>query len=154
METCIDIIERVTKLSRMQRKKAINWFNKQPIEAQIDIFKEQKNQFFILRNSDFNSENLLSITSFYLSINRFYNLDNEGSTKNKTMKLKEKSQKHYKIQKVKVKREKLLNIWSKIQSLKEEGYSFRDIETHIRQKHRFSVSHTYIREVWLELEND
>lgn len=148
------IFERETKLSHKEQKKLINWFNKQPLEAQIDIFKEQKNQFFGLKNSDFNSENLLSITSFYLAISKFYNLDNQILGKNKTMRLQVKLQKNYKVQKIKVKREKLLNIWSKIQKLKNEGYSFREIATFLQQKHRFNVSHTYIQQIWQEIEND
>ena len=147
------IFEKETKLSHEQQKKLINWFNKQSLELQIDIFKEQKNQFFILKNSDSKAEYLLSIISFYLAISKFYSLDKQISVKNKTMKLNKDTRKNYKIQKVKVKREKLLNIWSKIQSLREEGHSFRDIETHIKQKHRFIISHTYIRNVWMEIEN-
>ncbi len=153
MDNYFNTFERATKLSRREQKKVINWFNKQPLELQIDIFKEQKNQFFILKNSDF-KEYLLSIISFYLAVTKFYNLDTYVSVKNKTMKLNKQPQKNYRVQKLKVKREKLLNIWSKIQSLKKEGYSFRDIEIHIKQRHRFNVSHTYIRKVWLEIEND
>ena len=154
MEKIRTIFERETKLSHQQQRKLIYWFNKQSIEVQIDIFKEQKNQFFILKNSNFNSGNLLSITSFYLAISKFYNLDNQILGKNKTMRLHIKPQKYYKVQKVKVKREKLLNIWSKIQELKDNGFSFRKIEIYIKQKHRFNISHTYIQQIWQELEND
>jgi len=147
------IFERETKLSPQQQRKLINWFKKQPLEAQVDIFKEQKNQFFILKNSDFNSENLLSIISFYIAMTKFYNLNNQIIGKNKTMRLQIKIQRHYKVQKAKVKREKLLNIWSKIQELKSNKYSFREIKIYIKQKHRFDVSHTYIQQIWQELEN-
>ena len=154
MDNYFNTFERATKLSRREQKKIINWFNKQPLEMQIDIFREQKNQFFILKNSDLNSENLLSIISFYLAVFKFYKIDNQISAKNKTMILQVKSQKIHKFQKIKAKREKLLNIWSKIQKLKNDEFSFREIETYLKQKHRFRVSHTYIQQIWQEIEND
>lgn len=64
-----------------------------------------------------------------------------------------KLKKHKKLRK-KEKREKLLNIWSVVQKLKSEKYSFRDISQYIRQRHRFDVSHTYISKMWRELKNE
>ena len=46
----ISSLEFHTKLSKEQRKKLINWFNKQNVEFQIMIFEEQRNQYFKLKN--------------------------------------------------------------------------------------------------------
>ena len=47
----ISSLEFHTKLSKEQRKKLINWFNKQNVEFQIMVFEEQRNQYFKMKYS-------------------------------------------------------------------------------------------------------
>lgn len=152
-------IEQHTSCSIEKQKKLINWFNKQNLLIKIDIFKEQKNQYFKLKQSLENNSDALSFSSFILAIDSFYRRERQLKKKNSTENLSSiKSQTDFSIKKFrklrkKEKREKLLNIWSVIKSMREENYSFRDISLYIKQRHRFEVSHTYISRCWKELEN-
>ncbi len=153
-------ILRVTKLSNKNRIKLVNWFNRQNDLIKIDIFKEQKNQFFKLKSIDSKVEETLQLTAFYLAIDKFYNLVNLNNQKNKSQNLvKLASISNFSIKKsrkirMKEKREKLINIWSVIQKLKAENFSLREISKHLKSVHRMDVSHTYIDEIWKELEDD
>jgi len=149
----IEEFERVTTLSSSNQVKLINWFNRQDFVMKLEVFNEQKSQYFILKNQDHDFREILSIASFYIAINKLHKQVKMGSNKNKTMKLNKLIQSNFKPRKRKVKREKLLNIWSKIQSLKADGFSFREISVYLKSKHRLIVSHTYIRTVWMDLEN-
>jgi len=153
-------ILRLTKFSNKNRIKLINWFNRQNDLIKIDVFKEQKNQFFKLKSSELKVEEILPLTAFYLSIDKFYNLENINNQKNKSQNLtKLASISNFSIKKsrkirMKEKREKLINIWSVIQKLKKESFSLREISKYLKSKHRMNISHTYIDEIWKELEDD
>lgn len=156
------IFEQNTKLSAGNKKKLVNWFNKQNILVQTDIFKEQKNQFFKLSNTS-NSEasnELMALSAFYLSIDDFYQKEQIIKKKNTSQNLSSlKGVSTFAIKQAKKdkyieKREKLLNKWSTVKELKEQSYSYREISKYLSSKHRFEVSHTYIQKQWKELEND
>ena len=101
----------------------------------------------------------MPLAAFLLAIHYFYSLDSEKNSKNKRNNLSTSSKisrfaiKKAKKERYKEKREKLLNLWSKVQELKGEGFSFRAISDYLLGHHRFEVSHTYIRNLWKELEN-
>jgi len=153
-------ILRVTKLSNKNIVKLINWFKRQNDLVKIDVFKEQKNQFFRLKSTDMKLEETLQLIAFYLAIDKFYNLENLNNQKNKGQNLaKLASISNFSIKKsrkvrIKKKRDKLINIWSVVQKLKEKDFSLRDISQYLKSKHRMNVSHTYIDEIWKELEDD
>jgi len=146
-----------TKLPKKEHKKLINWFSNQNILVQIDIFSEQKNQFFKIKNEC--TEVVVPLAAFLLAIYYFYSLESEKNSKNKQNNLATSSkQSRFAIKKAKKeryreKREKLLNIWSVVKDLKAEEFSFRQISDYLRGHHRFGISHTYIRNLWEELEN-
>ena len=100
----ITSLEFCTKLSKEQRKTRINWFNKQNIEFQILIFEEQRNQFFKLKNEGAD-KNILSLASFLLAIEHFYNKEHFLKSKNKSQTLNELKN-IGKIERVKIKKEK------------------------------------------------
>lgn len=148
----------ITKLSILETRKLLRWFNNQNLEVQVDIFKEQRNQFF--KYAEFSDvKEIVPVASFYMAIQHFFNLGNQAKLKNKSMKLKdiekstELSMKQFRKPRVQIKRDKLLNLWSIVTSLKTEGFSFRKISVFLRSKYRFSVSHSYIRSMWNELES-
>ncbi|MFK5937898.1 MAG: hypothetical protein QM497_05805 [Sulfurimonas sp.] len=153
-----DSLVRYTKLSKQEQKKLINWFSRQNIAVQIDIFEEQKNQFFKLK-SDCREVQIVPLAAFLLAIQYFYSLVFSKNNKNKQDNLNGSAKismftikKAKKIRK-KEKREKLLNLWSIIIDLREEGFSFREISEHLKGRHRLNVSHTYIINLWKELED-
>jgi len=150
-------IEICTKTSTKQRRILVNWFNKQNILIQINIFKEQKNQFFKLKKTNA-EENTITLSAFFIAIDIFYKKEQLQKNKNKSQNLETISSisnfsiNKFRKQRYKHKKEKLMNMWSVVQKLKNENFSFRDISKYIRQKHRFEVSHTYIMKIWKELE--
>ena len=152
-------VEQQTALSLLVRKSLINWFNKQNIAIQIDIFAEQRNQFFKLKNTD-KATVTLALSSFFLAINTFYQTDQLQKKKNKSINLDDMSNitnfviTKFKKQRYKEKREKILNIWSVIKKLKNENFSYRDISNYLLKRHKFDVSHTYIQKIWGEINND
>ena len=152
-------VEQQTNCSTKYREMLINWLKKQNILLQHDVLKEQKKQFFKLKGK-YKDSNTLILSAFFLSINVFYQKEKHLKCKNKSQNfssIKSLSnfaiKKHKKIRR-KEKREKLLNIWSVVQNLKAEDFSFRDISKYIASRHRFEVSHTYIAKIWNELNNE
>ena len=152
-------MQQVTKMSTEYCKKLVNWFNKQNILIQTDVFKEQKNQFFKIK-SDVSAGDIKALTAFYLAIDKYYKVEQLEYKKNKGTKLEglnsvsDLALKKYKTVEVKPKREKLLNLWSVVKGLKNGKYSYREISHILKKRHRFNVSHTYIHNVYKELEND
>jgi len=152
-------IEQATACSCEKRKQLVNWFSKQNIEVQIDIFKQQRNQFF-KHKKNIECSDVLALSAFFLAIHYFQKQERQMKEKNKSQNLdllgniSDFSIKKHKKFRKKEKREKLLNLWSVVKKLKLEEYSFRDISKYIRQRHRFEVSHTYISKLWKELENE
>lgn len=152
-------IEQQTKFSQEKRKSLVNWFNKQNILIQVDIFKEQRNQFFKLQSIGKERE-ILSLSSFYIAIYIFYEKDKIIKQKNKNESIdalstmSDFSHKKFRKIRIKAKREKLLNYISIIRNMKNESFSFRDISKYLLKNHKFEVSHTYIKKIYEEFEND
>lgn len=153
-----DALENKTKLSSVSRKKLLNWLSRQNIEIQVEVFKEQKNQFFKLQQT-IKIVEILPLVAFYLAIEKYYQKEDVENKKNKTLNLDSLdgisnfSIMKYQKNKIKIKREKLLNIWSVLQKLKKENFSTREISVFIKQKHRIDVSHSYIQQIWKEIED-
>lgn len=149
----------ITKLSVPMILKLGRWFARQNTSVKIDIFNEQRNQFFKYKKLVEHQE-IVPLIAFYMAVKHYYDLDFKHNAKNKSMNIKEFekssdfSVKQYKSVRLKVKREKLLNLWSVIKSLKSEGFSMRKISNFLQSKHRLKVSHTYISQLWKELENE
>jgi len=148
----------VTKLSVEAVLRLDRWYSQQNLSIKIEIFVEQKNQFFKYSKLIPNKE-IVPLVAFYMAIKHYFDLECLHSKKNKSMCLKDLDKnsdftiKSFKRQKRKVKREKLLNLWSVVQKLKIEEFSFREISNFIKSKHRFEVSHTYVAKIWKELEH-
>lgn len=130
-------------------KKLINWLARQPVEIQYMIFDEQRNQFFKLKELDFNKK-ALSFLAFLKAIEIYHNQEKLLKNKNRSTSLQDLKN-ISKIEIVKVKKqyskpkfEKLLNIKSIIECLNQQGYSLREIQSYLRSRHRLEVSHTYL----------
>lgn len=149
----------ITRLSQQAVRLLDRWYSRQNILIKMEICTEQRNQFFKY-SKQFENKSLVSLIAFYMAIRLYHEQMILCVNKNKSMNLKgmdktsELAIKQFKKAKVKVKREKLINLWSIIQKLKTEGFSFREISNFLKSKHRFNVSHTYISNVWKELEDD
>lgn len=131
--------------------------SRQNVLVQIDVFKEQKNQFFKLQNQEVNAE-IVPLAAFYLAIDKYYQLSDSNNIKNKSNSLEKAGQvsqlyikKGKKLRK-KEKFEKLLDLRHKLIELQEEGYSLRNIKKYLKGAHGFDVSHTYIADRIKEFE--
>ena len=148
-----------TKLSKQAIKNLDKWYSNQNIAVKCDIFHEQRNQYFKF-SKQCENKNLVSVISFYLAIKHFYDHMTLHLNKNKSMNLESLGKysnfsiKQFKKSKAKIKREKLITLWSVVVKLKNEDFSFREISNFLKSKHRFQVSHTYISQIWKELENE
>lgn len=142
-------LELLTKLSQDQRKSYGNWFNRQNVEFQILVFKEQRNEYFKLKNL-YGNKDILPLAAFCLAIKHFYVKEKLLKSKNKSQSLEEIGNLS-KIELVKMKKQKpkqkqqtLLNMLSVIEQLNNGGYSLREIASILKNKYRVEVSHTYI----------
>jgi len=132
--------------------KLINFFAKQDIIVQIEIFKEQKNKFFKIKNQTTKKDPLL--LSFYEAINIYFIKFNKKFYKNKTYNLiSQKNITNTNIlkdmkEKNSVKKDRFLNYISIFEKLKEEGYSYRKMSLHFSRYYKYDVSHTYIRQMF------
>ena len=79
-------LEQQTNLSLKKRKILGNFFNRQNVLVQIDIFKEQKNQFFNLK-SKFEVNETTSLSAFFLANQVFYSKEQLLKNKNKSQDL-------------------------------------------------------------------
>jgi len=148
-----------TKLSNEQRKKLVRWLNRQNILIIIEVFKEQRNQYFRLK-STIKDETITSISSFYLAIYKFYTIEQDFRKKHKSNSIEKiakysnfiikQSQKPSK----KPKLEKLRNMWSVIEKYKKNGESFRKISINLQIYYKFEVTHSYIQQEWARLNNN
>jgi len=149
---------KITKLSQKNMKQLVNWFNRQNILIQNDVLAEQRNQYFKLKNNGVSSD-LLSICSFYLSLDKLKKTDNLNF-KNNNLNIKNLEQisdnsiKKFQKNRIKEKKEKLLNYCNVIKKLRSKNFSFRQISEYLRGHHRFEVSHTYVANFWNEFKNE
>jgi len=153
MEESIAIFEKETKYTVSFSKKLGNWFTKRPIEVKIDIFKEQRNLFFKLKNKNIGvSDSFITLITFYQSIDKFYQIDKNLNSKNKTMKMEKIIKGNYNEPRKRIIRDKLLDIWSEVQELRNLGASPEKVVKLARSKHRFDISREYIYKIWKEVE--
>lgn len=150
---------KITKLSNEQAKQLIRWFNKQNILIQIEIKKEERNQYFKLNQEKYN-QSLSSLCASYMAIAKFYNLENDGKKKNKSYslsnaaKISEVFSKQKHRVRISQKEQRLLNLKNKIFDLKRDGHSVHSIAAILGDAPiNFKVSHTYIHTIFPDLSN-
>lgn len=144
-----------TRISISILKKLDFFFKNQNIEIKNDIFIEKRNEFFKLKNENPSANfSALELAAFYNAIQKFYNLKEKATMKNKTMSTAEikryenfiirSSEKSKKISK---KENFLLDKSSIINSLFIEHRSYREISIFIKKHHKIKISHTYIKQI-------
>ena len=135
-------------------KKLVAFFAKQDVVVQINIFKEQRNQFFKYEKKV--HANHLPLYAFLCAISIYYQKFKLKFYKNKTFDIKSQSSLvdvnilKDKKQKICIKRERFLNYISVSKRLREEGYSYRKMSAHFQKYYKYNVSHTYLRKMCKE----
>ena len=149
-----------TKLSRDKRSKLLRWLARQNEDIIHLTFKKQKEYYFSLSKNQEADKSLLYMVALYLATFELYNSLNKNKGKNKNLSLYAMKDtttlqvKQLKKKKPSQKYERLLNLQGKLLLLIDgEGLSFREVSVFFETYHRFKVSHTLIRQVYLDLKN-
>jgi len=147
-----------TKLSPDKRAKIFRWVARQNVEIIYTIFQKQKDYYFQLTGSKEPDKFLLYQSAFYLAMHEIYMIIKNKNSKRKSgsladvvdptslqaQRIKKQSNAH--------KYDRLLDLRSKVLNLKKiDGLSFREMSTYFKTYHRLEVSHTLIRQVYLDL---
>jgi len=147
-----------TKLSSDKRSKLLRWLARQNESIIHLAFQKQKEHYFTLSGVQENDKSILYMSSLYLATAELYNTLQGKQNKNKAINLSTVSDKsslqakQFKKKRVSIKYEQLLNIQSKLLFLiDKEGLSYREMSKFFETYHRLKVSHTLIRQVYLDL---
>lgn len=158
-------VDRLLKLSLEQHKSILRYFSRCPLEISIQILANKILIFHKLRqeNGDVD-KGVIEYCALILSIKSHH--DDELSLKNKSfagmeieeirnISRKKANQFMRTIKKADPKREKLLNYWAIVRTLKlEQNFSFRQIGLYLMKYHKLSVAHSTIYQLWQELEEN
>ena len=141
------IIETITKRSYEAQNQNLRLFARVDLPMKLQILEHQKPFFHKLKNFYIDVDNaILTLASLILSIEAV--AKETDSVNLNAVKLRGKNHKS------KIKREKLLGYWAIVKTLKiDQSMSFRDISSYFKKYHKFEVSYSTIRELWIELEN-
>lgn len=147
MSLDVKMIENITKQTNEAQNQHLRLFAKVELPLKLQILQLQKPIFHKLKGAHRDIDNvILTLSSLILaidSVTKELNIVNFNA-----MKIRGKNQK------TKIKREKLLGYWAIVKALKlEQNMSFRNISSYFKKYHKFEVSYSTIRELWIELEN-
>lgn len=138
--------EILTKMPESVQNQQIRFFSRVDVETKLNILKEQRKQFHVLKSFHEDvDKSLLTLSSLIIAISL------EASKLEKVnlnvIKLKSKKIRDN------VKRQKLLIYWSLVRELKKgENLSFREISKYLKKYHRLEISYSTIQKVWVEIE--
>ena len=142
------ICESITKLNLESQNKKLRLFAKVDITTKLKILQHQKSIFHKLKGAYSDVDNaILSLSSLILAVDNV--LKELDSVNLNAIKLRGKNTKRN------LKREKLLEYWAIVRTLKlEQKMSFRQLPQYFETYHNFEVSYSTIYELWRELETN
>jgi len=138
----------ITKLSEKKQKSLFYWIGKQNILILIEIMKEQRNQFFKLKNKGYDSD-IIPVASLLLAIKKYHddlNLNNKKNNSNnldEIGKVSEIRSKQMAKPRIKPKYEALLDRQEQVLKHYIMGFRSRKIAKLLETKD-FKVSHTTV----------
>ncbi len=140
-----------TKIAKNQRSKILRWFARQNEEVILLAFEKQKEHLFILNKLKESNRSIIYLASIYLAIEELHIAEKLPFSKNKGNNLEDMQDittlqaKAFKKNTEAPKVEKLLNLKSKVLTLKDEqNMSYRNIAKFLKKYHRLDVSHTTV----------
>lgn len=140
--------EKLTKMTIKMQNQKLRLFAKVNIDTKLKIIVLQISIFHKLRNKykDINKE-VLTFVSLILAIDSILKeIDIVGRNVSK-IRARELTKKE--------KRERVIQYWSIVKSLKEkERMSFREISNYLMKYHKFQVSYSTIYQIWKDLEKN
>ena len=140
-------IEKITQQSYESQNQKLRLFARVELPMKLQILRLQKPCFHKLKNAYVDVDNsVLTLASLILAIDSIAKETDKVNLN--AIKLRGKNHKS------KIKREKLLGYWAIVRTLRlKQNMSFRDISVYFVKYHKFEVSYSTIRELWIELEN-
>ncbi len=144
----IKACETITKLNQESQNHKLRLFSKVDIETKLKIIVDQKLLFHKLKQNYSNVQNeVLTLSSLILAVDKV--IKNLDTVNQNVIKL------HLKNNRNKLKREKILDYWAIVRTLKlEQKMSFRSISIYFGKYHRLEISYSTIYSLWNELENN
>lgn len=142
------ICESLTKISLESQNQKLRYFAKIDLRTKLEIFQHQKQLFHKLKSAYGDIDNsVLTFSSFILAIDHV--IKKLDIVNLNAIKIKGKNNK------AKIKRQKVLDFWAIVRTLKlEQNMSFRDIADYFKKYHKFDISYSTIYELWNELEKN
>lgn len=140
------IIENITKSNLDIQNQRLRLFAKVNITTKLKILQYQKQLFHQLKSVHNDVDNaVVTLSSLIIAIDRVVKeLDIVNLN---AMKLKVQPNK------VKQKRQKLLDLWAIVRTLKnEQNMSFRLIAKYFQKYNKFEISHSMIQQMWEKIE--
>ncbi|MFW9626224.1 hypothetical protein SUSP_002382 [Sulfurospirillum sp. 'SP'] len=143
----LKVIENITKQTYELQNQHLRLFARVDLAMKLHILQFQKPLFHKLKSAYGDVDNaVITLASLVLSIDAVAKeLD---LIKLNAMKLKVQPNK------MKLKRQKLIDYWAIIKTLRnEQNMSFRQIAKYFQKYHKFEISHSMIQKIWNEIEN-
>ena len=143
----LKVIENITKQTYELQNQHLRLFARVDLAMKLHILQFQKPLFHKLKSAYGDVDNaVITLASLVLSIDAVAKeLD---LIKLNAMKLKVQPNK------MKLKRQKLIDYWAIIKTLRnEQNMSFRQIAKYFQKYHKFEISHSMIQKTWHELEH-
>lgn len=140
--------ENLTKMSLEAQNQNLRLLAKVDAATKFNIMQAQKSIFHKLKSVHGAIDNaVVTLASLILAVDMV--VGKLDSVNLNAVKLRGKSNK------AKVKRQKLLGLWSIVRALKlEQNMSFRQISAYFAKYHKLVVSYSTIYELWNELEKN
>lgn len=144
----LKLIENFTRINAESQSRYLRLFIKLDIETKLKIVEQQNVFFYKLhsKNKDVKKA-ILIYSSFIMGISNV--IEKLEDIDIFTSKLKAKSVK------TSSKREKIINLWAIVRTLKlEQKMSFRQIASYVKKYHKLTVVHSTIATMWHEIEHN
>lgn len=142
------LITKLTKVSSEKERQLLRAFSRFPPENKLEVFDTQRPIFHQLKQKHKDiANNILTYCSLILSIDQFVKSDKKFDIK--ALAIKHKNQRKAR------KREKILDRWAIVKTLKiDQNMSFRAISIYLKKHHKIEVAHSTIFDMWNELESN
>jgi len=154
--------EWLSQISSIEIKKILLWFKTQNLLVQIMVCSEQSKIFYVIKNkSETNDKSLIAFVSLIMAANKYRKNETLLNRKNGRHSLADiKNLTNFEllanvgIPKISEKRNKILALFSKIETLRMNEYSWANIVDLLLRKHRVEVSSTYLIKIYKQMKNE
>ena len=146
MQDKIKTLESLTKLSTELQNQKLRLFARVDLSIKLKILSSQKQIFHQMKSLHTDVVNeILTLASLIAAILKEFENSDEVELKSLIFRAKNARKK--------AKREKILERWTIVKTLKiEQSMSFRQIAVYLKKYHKLEVVHSTLHKIWNELE--